>query len=122
MDVGTRKQKFFSFVLFCQFYKVRKAFLTVKNLSFPVLNVFLKIISGGFGDAEVLHAVGYLDPHLFADPEEMIYGIPGSEDNCSIVQDVHAVLPKFLGRNTFNLYEFAEYNTDIKFFRQISIR
>ena len=108
-------------MLFDQFNKVRKVFFTVKNFPFPVLNIFLEIISRGFGDAEILHGIGHLDTHFFTYSEKMINRVAGCKNNRGVVGDVDPVFPEFFGRYTFNSYELMEYNIDIELLCQISI-
>ena len=108
-------------MLFNEFGQNGEILLAVKNLTFPVKDIFLKVIGGGFGNAEILHAVGDLNTHLLADPEEMIHGILGVEDNSGIVKDIYPVFPEFPCRHTFDLDKSPEIDIDAVFFRNFGI-
>ncbi len=85
-------------MLFYMFHQVGEIFLTVEYFSFPELNIFLKIISGGFRNGKVFHGFRNLYPHFFTHPEIMINGIPRGKNNRRIVQDVYSFLPEFFSR------------------------
>jgi hypothetical protein len=105
-----------------QFNKVGETFLTVKNFTLSVLNIFLKIIGSGFGNAEIFHAVGNFHPHLFTDPEKMINSIPGCENYSGKIKYIDSVLPEFLGRDAFYYYKFTKFNINAEFLDQFTIR
>jgi hypothetical protein len=122
VNIRTGEKEFFGFVLLDQLNQVPEIFFAVKDFPFPVLNIFLKVISRGFGDAEILHGVGHLDAHFFANPEKMINGVAGCKNDRGIIKDVYPVFPEFLGWNTFDLDELPENNINIELFCQICIR
>jgi hypothetical protein len=109
-------------MLFHKLQQIGRIFLTVEDFPFPVLDIFLKVISSRFRDAEIFHGIGNFNPHFLAYPEKMIYGITGCKNNCRIIQDIDPVFPEFFGLDPFNFYKFMEINTYIKFPGEFTIR
>jgi hypothetical protein len=81
MYVRAGEEIFFLLMLDNYFQKIFKALLTMEYLPFPVLNVFLQVERCGFGNAEILHGVGYLNSQVLSKVKEMIYRIPTGENN-----------------------------------------
>ena len=115
MNVGTGKQEFLGFMFLDQFDEVGIIFLAVKDLTFSELNIFLKVIGGRFGNAEILHGFGNLDAHLLADSEIMVNGIPGSKNDCCIIKHVDPVFTEIFGRDTLNFEKFPESDIYVEF-------
>lgn len=93
----------------------------MKNFSFPVLNVFLKIISCRFRNAEILHGIWHFDTHFFTNPEEMINRVARCKNNGSVIKDINPVPAELFSSYTFKLYKGTEINIYVKLFCQIRI-
>jgi hypothetical protein len=122
MYVRTWQKEFLRFVLFDKFNQIGEILFTMKYFPLPVLDIFLQVIGCGFRDAEIFHAIRDFNPHLFANPEKMIYCITGSKDYGRAIQDIYSVLTKFFCRYTFYLEEFPERNVYIELFNQVPVR
>src|SRR4051812_6003864 len=94
MNIGTRNKEFFLLMFFYYVHQVYDGLLTKKYFTFPVNNKFLKIISCGFGDAEIFHSFRYVYPHFNAHPEKMVCCITTCENNGRMLGDVNLILPE----------------------------
>ena len=120
--VRAGEQKLFSFMFFNQLNEIGITFLTMKDFTFSELNIFLQVIGSGFRDAEVLHGLRDLYPHLFAHSEIVVNCISRSEDDSRIVKNVYFILAKVFCRYPVNLEKFAESYVDIEFSCNLTIR
>src|SRR5258705_12058352 len=74
---------------------------SVKNLSFPVKNKFLKIKCHSFCDAEILCILRNTDLKFFACTEKMVDRIPTGKNHPGIVLDLYFLLAEFFSRDSF---------------------
>jgi len=120
--VGARVQEFIFFMLADNFDKIAEGGFAVEDLALTVLHVFLKIIRGGFGDAEILHRIRNSYAHFRTDAEEVINGIAAGKNYRIVFADVHALLAEILGRNSFYMDELTEVNLKTVLLREVRVR
>jgi hypothetical protein len=63
-----------------------------------------------FGNAKILHGLGHSNPNLLANTKKVINCCSAGENNSRVLQDVDALLPEILRRNTFNPNEGPKIN------------
>ena len=122
VDVAAGKQELFFLVLFQDVDQIVNGRLAVKDFTFPVNDIFLKIEGSGFGNAEILELVQIGDPHLIADPEKMISSMTAGQYHSSEIADIDSVLAKLLSRYPFDVNEFPEIYLQVKLPGQLVIR
>jgi hypothetical protein len=122
VDVAAGKQELFFLVLFQDVDQIVNGRLAVKDFTFPVNDIFLKIEGSGFGNAEILELVQIGDPHLIADPEKMISSMTAGQYHSSEIADIDSVLAKLLSRYPFDVNEFPEIYLQVELPGQLVIR
>jgi hypothetical protein len=122
VNVGARVKEFILFVLADNFDEIVEGGFTVEDLALTVLHVFLEVISGGFGDAEIFHRVRNGYAHFGTDAEKVINGVAAGKNDRIEFVDVHTLLAKVLRRHTLYVNEFTEVNFKAVLLRQIGVR
>lgn len=101
--------------------KLRELAFGMKNLTFPVDDIFLKIDSDRLGDAEIFHCVGDSDTQLCAKAEEVINSYLACENYRREAKDVDTLLSEGLGVESLNLNERLEVESDAIALRHLEI-
>lgn len=109
-------------VLLDQVHEILEAQLAMKNFAFAIDHVLLQIICSGLADAEILHGIRHLKPHLFCKAEEMVHGVARSQDDSGVFTEINALLPEFLTVNAFHVNEGPKINGQLVLLRQIEVR
>lgn len=122
VNVGAGIKEFIFLVLADDLDQVVERGFAVEDFAFAVLNVFLQVISGGFGYAEIFHRIRNGETHFLADAEEMVNRITAGKDHSGKIADVHALLAEFLCGNAFHMNELTEIDLEIVLLRQLRIR
>ena len=93
------------FILFMFVDHIKHAFIgaigTIKHLSFPVQNEFLKIERHCFSNAEIFGILRNTDFHFFAGAEKMIDSIAAGENYPGIILNLNLLFAEILCRNSF---------------------
>lgn len=103
-------KEFILFMLADDFDQIVEGGFTVKDLALAVLHIFLEVISGRFGDAEIFHRVRNGYAHFGADAEEVVDSVTAGKNDRVMLVDVHPLLSEILGRHTLDMNEFTEVN------------
>ena len=90
-------------------------------LTLAILNVLLDIERYRLGDAEILHVLRYVDSHLSAQLEEMIYSMTRCEYNSGVVKYVDVLLSELFGTKRLNANEWFEHKLNTVLISQIKI-
>ncbi len=101
----------------CEFSRFAK-----KHFSLSVLYIFLYVECNGFRCTEILHCFGDAYTQVFAKSEEMVYGMPGVEDNGSMVQYGNFLLSELFCCQAFYFDERMKVYLYTKLFCNIEIR
>ena len=95
--------------------------VTEEYLALAVLDILLYIERNRLCNAEILHVLGYVYPHLSAQLEEVIYRITGSEYYSGVIKDIDMLLSELLGSERFNTDKRFENELYTIFISQIKI-
>lgn len=121
VDIGLRNEIFLLLVLLHDLNKLRELAFGMKNLTFPVDDIFLKINSDRLRDAEIFHCVGDSDTQLSAKTEEVINSYLACENYRREAKDVDTLLSEGLGVESLNLNERLEVESDAIALRHLEI-
>ena len=121
-DIRAGKKKFFTFVFLYDLQQFLCVFKASENFPLANDNVFLQVIGGLVGDAEIFHFRRHLHFQFVGNMKKMINRIAACKDDRRVRKNVNFLLAKFLYRHRLHLDKLTEVNLEIKFLRQLKIR
>ena len=120
--VGTGDEIFFFPMFANDFEKVFNRLVAEENFALSELNIFLKVVGNGIGEAEIFYGLRRGNAQSSAYAEKLVNGIAADENDCGIIEYVYFLLAEAACRNGLHLDERTKVNLQAVLFSQIEVR